>query len=330
MKSSKTAFFLPFKADKASYEISIRDEILLLGSCFAENIGRKLTENKFKALVNPAGTIYNPISIFRLIRNSLNGEIDHDLVIQNEEIFYHWGAHSAISGSSQDELILNYQQMLTGLKQWLTNTSILILSPGTSWIYKHLKTNSIVANCHKVKQKEFERSLLTADEIQSDYFSTLKEVRGLNPGLKVILTVSPIRHVRDGLVQNNVSKSILIQAINEIIEEDELATYFPSYEIMIDVLRDYRFYEEDMIHPNSQAIQYIWNEFAQSFFANETKEILQKWMQVSRSLNHKPLQPESKAYTNFLESTLRQLMELKPVLDVKSEIDFVNSQLETR
>ncbi len=320
-------FFIPFNIKPFPSKISVSDRILLTGSCFAENIGKKLEENKFRVLTNPFGVIYNPASIFRLLEQTIRQSVDKERILINHGIYYHWDTHSTISAISEDALLKHFSNKLKATLSFLKSARVLIISLGSSWVYRHNSGREIVANCHKVPQKEFTKSLLSVKEITEGYFRTIKQIRDINPGLDVVMTVSPVRHLKEGLEQNNLSKSILLQAAHEIVAEDEKASYFPSYEIMIDVLRDYRFYKEDMVHPNDQAIDYIWGEFGKYSFDQQTLEFLGEWSQIAKALQHKPFHPESTAHQTFLKNTLGKLLALKDVVDVERELNMIEKQL---
>ncbi|MBV6642401.1 MAG: GSCFA domain-containing protein [Cyclobacteriaceae bacterium] len=320
-------FVLPFEIKKAPFDVSIRDKVVLMGSCFSENIGKKLSDHKFNVLINPFGVIYNPISIFKTLDQSISTQVSEDRIVEIDHIYYHWDAHSALSAASREDLIkkLHEQQDLT--RSALHKSSTLILSPGTSWVYHHQSNHSIVANCHKVPQKEFTKSLLSGEEITRHYFEVIEKVRSINPQINVILTVSPVRHIRDGLVENNLSKSILIQAVQEIVKRDQKASYFPSYEILIDVLRDYRFYKEDMIHPSDQGIEYIWQKFKSAYFDQETLNFIEEWEKLTRALKHRPFHPGSPAHQSFLKSTAKRLQSFSSIVNVEEELKSIEKQL---
>ncbi len=277
--------------------------------------------------MNPLGVIYNPVSLFKTLRISLEPQIDHHRIIEADQIFYHWDTHSIISADSRDNLIANFNEQLHHTNAFLSKVSTIVISLGTSWVYRHQSGAEIVANCHKVPQKEFSKALLTVHEIVDDYLKTLDLLRTNNPDLNVILTVSPVRHIRDGLVENNLSKSILIQAVQEIVTQDPKASYFPSYEILIDVLRDYRFYKEDMIHPNDQAVDYIWRKFSLSYLDENAQVFILEWEKIARALQHRPFHPHSPAHQSFIKSTLSKLQSLADKVDVEKELKALKNQL---
>jgi len=298
-----------------------------MGSCFSDHIGNRLIQNKFDTITNPLGIIYNPYSIFSNLRHLINQDFDFDNTIENEGILYHWDTHSDISATESGALSKLLHDTIKTSTSKLSQAKWLIITLGTSYVYEWRERNIIVANCHKVPQKQFDKRSLTVDEIKQDYSDTLALLRTANPELKVILTVSPVRHIRDGLVENNYSKSVLIQAVHDIIKSDSNAFYFPSYEIMIDELRDYRFYKEDMTHPSDQAINYIWQKFSETFFDEHTIKFLKEWSQILRALNHRPFHPESYAHQKFLHATISKLEAFAKNVNVEEEISQIKNQL---
>lgn len=320
-------FTLPFDISPCPTKIRLKDPIFSIGSCFSDNIGSKLRENKFDVVTNPLGIIYNPYSIFKNLKLLLSEGLDPNNFIKRGNIYFHWDTHSAISGTeiNQFKELLEEKSRLS--KQSLIAAEWLVITLGTIYTYRYRGNDMIVANCHKVPQKEFEKQTLTHEEIVEDYQETMELVRSINPRIKVILTVSPVRHIRDGLIANNISKATLLQAVHDIVHSDKNSYYFPSYEIMIDELRDYRFYKSDMIHPSEQAINYIWNKFSKVFFDQETQRFIDNWSKILKSLSHKPFHPNTPEHQKFLNSTIKKLEELEDKVDVTEEISFVKNQL---
>lgn len=320
-------FTLPFHIPENPVKIRLKDPIFSIGSCFSDNMGSKLREYKFDIVTNPLGIIYNPYSTFKNLKLILSEGIDPDNFIKTGNIYFHWDTHSAISGTELNNFKALLEDRSRLSRQSLIAAEWLIITFGTIYAYKYKGNDKIVANCHKIPQKEFDRITLTQEEIIEDYQETLELIRTINPNLKVILTVSPVRHVRDGLIESNISKARLISAVHEIVKKDANCYYFPSYEIMIDELRDYRFYKSDMIHPSSQAIDYIWEKFAQVFFNQETLKFIDNWNKILKSLSHRPFHPHSPEHQKFLMSTIKKLEQLESKVDVTEEISFVKNQL---
>jgi len=300
---------------------------MLLGSCFSENIGQKFEQNKFRATINPFGTIYNPISIFSVLHKSItNGEPKEDEFIGHQGIYHWWHGHSQISALTLNEVKNKASEALqvTGAK--LNQADWLILTPGTAWVYELSDSGMLVANCHKQPGTNFKKRILTVDEILEAYNALFNDLKTANPNLKVLWTISPVRHIKDGLVENNRSKSTLHLAIEKIVKQYDNNSYFPSYEILIDQLRDYRFYNRDLVHPNSEAIAFIWEIFQKTYFDTETIGLLTEWDKISKSLAHKPLHPQSDAHQKFISATISKLERLGKEIDLETEITELRKQ----
>lgn len=320
-------FSLTFDIPESSEKINLHDSIYCLGSCFSDNIGLKLSQNKFRVETNTFGVIYNPYSIFNNIRSVLSDTFPSNDFIQSASVFFHWDAHSEISHTDRNQLQALISDKVAKSKKQLTSAKWILITLGTAHIYTYNATRKIVANCHKIPQKEFSKRLLSVQEITELYFEVFQQLHTVNPEAKVILTVSPVRHIRDGLVENNHSKAILIQAVQEIVRQDPNAHYFPAYEIMIDELRDYRFYKEDMIHPSEQAIDYVWSKFITTMTDKKTQTFIQKWEKMRKSLAHRPFHPSSQDHQRFLKTTLEKLQSMSSQIDVTQEIDSVRQQI---
>ncbi|WP_396601987.1 GSCFA domain-containing protein [Algibacter sp. R77976] len=282
-------------------QIDYNSNVLLFGSCFSENIGKKLDYFKFKNSQNPFGILFHPKAIETLISNAVDSK--H---FSEEDVFFHneqWAcfdAHSKLSHTSKDTLInqLNEQIDLTNSK--LKSASHIIITLGTAWVYREISTNNIVANCHKVPQKQFKRELLSVEEITASLKQILSLIRSVNYTASVIFTVSPIRHTKDGFVANTQSKAHLITAIHQVISNQSF--YFPSFEIMMDELRDYRFYQEDMVHPSQLAINYIWDKFKMVWISDQSFKTMEEVEVVQKGLQHKPFNIKSEAHQKFLQN----------------------------
>ncbi|MCS6832345.1 MAG: GSCFA domain-containing protein, partial [Flammeovirgaceae bacterium] len=256
MKTFRTTFTTHYPHPK----INLKTPILLVGSCFAENIGELLLQHKFHALCNPFGTIFNPLSISHLIQTTLQEKSpDENGFLEHDERWFHLDYHSLINGATQEELLQKIFHAHFQAKQFLTSDGLLILTLGTAWVYWHKPTCHYVANCHKQPSLHFEKKLLSVEEVVAS-LEALHQT--LPPQLKILLTVSPVRHLKDTIPLNSVSKATLRLATHQLTEKyPERFAYFPAYELLLDDLRDYRFFAEDMIHPNSIAIQYVWEHF---------------------------------------------------------------------
>ena len=280
--------------------IDYQSNVLLLGSCFSENIGNQLNYFKFQSTQNPFGILFHPKAIENLITNTSNKKVysSDDLIYQNE-IWHSFDAHSSLSSASENELLnkLNVAISLTNKK--IKEASHIVITLGTSWVYRYIETDTIVANCHKIPQKKFLKELLSVSEISESLARSISLIKSVNSDAALIFTVSPVRHLKDGFIENTQSKSHLIAAIHTLVNEQDVS-YFPSYEIMMDELRDYRFYAEDMIHPNKTAINYIWRKFIDTWFSEETKSIMKEIDEIQKGLLHRPFHEDSKLHQQFL------------------------------
>lgn len=308
--------------------IDFKDSMITIGSCFSDDIGMKLRDNKFEVNKNPFGTVYNPLSIHALLRSSLNDNVPRENgYLKRDEAWFHYDFHSVWHGSTKEDLQTRLVEVLKSVKADLQSCKYLIITYGTSWVYEQKETKEVVANCHKISQNHFEKRLLTQKKIIESFEHLYSALKRLNKELKIILTVSPVRHIKDTLELNSVSKSVLRISCHTLTEAYPDVEYFPSYEIMMDDLRDYRFYKSDLIHPSEVAVDYIWEKFCQTYFDQATIEFIGEWSKIRSALAHKPFQPNSPAHQQFLRATLRQLNRLSATVDVREEIDYIQQQI---
>ena len=287
--------------------IDYNSKIVSFGSCFAENMGDKLLYYKFQTQVNPFGIIFNPFSIEKLIeRVVLQRYFTKDDIFFFNERWHCYEVHSELSDADSEVFLSKLNQILSDTQKQLQQATHIIITYGTSWVYRHIETNAIVANCHKVPQKQFSKELLSIDSIQKAIQNTVSLIATLNPKCNFIFTVSPVRHLKDGFVENQVSKAHLIAAIYATTNtKQQTLNYFLSYEIMMDELRDYRFYADDMMHPSPMAIDYIWERFAATQIdasAITTMELVQT---IQKGLAHRPFNPYSESHQKF-EANLKE------------------------
>lgn len=312
--------------------LSHQERLLLMGSCFTENMGRLLVDHKFSCDVNPFGVLYNPASLSQALRRVLSG-----IPFCGEELFffreqYHsYMHHGSFSDQNAEEALAKMNARLLEAHRNFSTLNHLIITWGTSWVYQLNETGQIVSNCHKVPDEKFTRRRLSVQEIVDDYRELIREMKEVNPSLKIIWTVSPIRHLKDGMHGNQLSKATLLLAVEELQQLFPHGTvYFPSYEIVLDDLRDYRFYADDMLHPSPVAIRYIWNCFAECFFGEETLLVMKEIESIVKSLNHKPFRPQSAEYSRFLGQILLNIERLKekyPNLELQKELDRCHTLL---
>ena len=305
----------PIKLSRQNPPINYSSKVLLLGSCFAQNMGAKLEYYKFQQCTNPFGILFHPVAIEKLITRAVNQTwfTSKDVFLQNEQ-WHCFLAHSKLSSTSEEDLISALYSALEKLRFSLLEASHVVFTFGTAWVYRHLENDTIVANCHKVPQKEFVKQLLSPDDVSDVLLGIETKLRTINPTCSIINTVSPVRHIKDGLIANSRSKAHLIAGVQEIVSPEKLNHYFPSYEIMMDELRDYRYYKEDLIHPNQTAIAIIWEKFLSSWVASETFEIQKKIAVIQNGLLHIPFNGHSKAHIHFKKDLETKISEIKEQL----------------
>lgn len=311
----------------AILDLTLDDKVVTIGSCFAEVIGTKLQEYKADVLVNPFGTIFNPLSVSRLLQAVADEQLNAaQNLVQRDDIWYSYDLHSSLSSPNKEELLQLIETRIQQTRSQLKEAKLLIITLGTAVSYKLTDTGSIVANCHKLPAKQFSRELLTIDEITESIETAYQALKKLNPALKVILTVSPVRHVKETLLTNSVSKSILRVATHYMTEQHNDVLYFPAYEIMLDDLRDYRFYGPDMLHPTPTAEEYIWQKFTKAYLHPDFQEFIPAWEKMRRAISHRPFHPQTEAHQTFISRTITQLQQLS----AKYKIPTAAEELELR
>ena len=302
---------------KERNQIDYNARLVLIGSCFSENISHKLAYYKFNTFSNPFGILFNPIAIENLITNAINEKkYSEKDVFQLNERFHCFDAHSDLSAANSTELLQNLHLAIETTHQQLKTASHLIITLGTAWVYRFIETDKIVGNCHKIPQKKFLKELLTVDEITASLDNITALLKAFNPKVNIIFTVSPVRHLKDGFIENSQSKASLLTAIHQIVNKRDQIYYFPSYEIMLDDLRDYRFYNNDMLHPNETAIQYIWEQFQKVWISENTMLTMKKVETIQKGLTHKPFNENSDQHQLFLKSLQQKIDSLKKELNI--------------
>jgi hypothetical protein len=316
---------LDIKIDEPAKKIDYTDKIMLVGSCFTEHIGDRLEDLKFNVLQNPNGIIFDPSSVATSITSYIeNRKYDADDLFFLNELWQSWQHHSRYSGRKQDEVLKNINDSRELAHVFLKEAKWLIITLGTSFSYK-LSGSDAVANCHRAPAQWFNKHMMTIEETIIALDTCLYRLFQFNPGLNIIFTVSPVRHIRDGIIENNRSKARLLEAVHHLVDKFDRLHYFPAYELVIDVLRDYRFYDIDLVHPNYQATAYVIEQFMK-YYVNDTS--LQLSAEVGKIVNarkHKPFQPQTDAHKKFLElnaQRTRALMETYPFLNLKEELNF--------
>jgi hypothetical protein len=317
MNTFRTELFLK----PLSHSIDLKNKVLTIGSCFSTSIGQQLAQHKFHCLVNPFGAIYNPVSIHGLLQFAIENKAPSDnSYTLNEAQWKNYDFHSSFSSPSKTTVEEKIQAAISNAHLFLQSVDYIIITYGTAFVYERKDTRDVVGNCHKQPSENFIKRLLSVDEIIHSFNQVFQSIKAKYPTIKFILTVSPVRHIKDTLELNSVSKSLLRVAIHQLKEQLNI-DYFPAYELMMDDLRDYRFYEVDMIHPNQQAIDYIWGKFSDQYFSDSTKNFIKQWKDIQAALNHRPFNPEGEAHQKFLRKTLEKLDDLNKLADVQKEID---------
>jgi lysophospholipase L1-like esterase len=299
---------------KYIFPIDYNSKIVLLGSCFAQNMAEKFEYFKFQNYVNPFGIIFNPISLEKVITRSVRKKYfeESDLFFHNE-LWHSFEVHSQLSNTSKETLLESLNALLNQTHSELLSASHIIFTLGTSWVYRNIATNEIVANCHKVPQNQFTKELLSVEAIEESLKEIIQQIQSINPDCKFIFTISPVRHIKDGFVENNRSKAHLICALQQLLSD--LATsnlnYFPSYEIVNDELRDYRFYAQDMLHPSQTAIDYIWIKFFENYVDEKEFASMNEVCSIQKGLHHKSFNADSESHLKFTENLNQKINNLE-------------------
>ena len=311
--------------EKAEYSISHKDNVMLIGSCFAENIGGKLSEYKFHADVNPFGILFNPVSIAQSLNILTDSFLfkESDLHYYNNEwiSFFH---HGKFSHPDQKTCLNAINERLAESRAFLQKADFLILTLGSTVSYSY--KGNIVANCHKIPQKEFQKQMLSHQDTVSALMSSIEKIKAINGGIKLIFTVSPVRYIKNCMTENALSKAQLIVAVHEMVQKVENSCYFPAFEIMMDDLRDYRFYNDDMIHPSSMAIDYIWENFSYTFFGEQTLELNKSIKDIILAVNHRMKDPYSEESKKFREVQIKKIMQVQtshPYVNFNKELAYL-------
>ena len=305
------------------FSIDYNSRLMMLGSCFAENMGSKFSYYKFDVDVNPCGIIYNPLSVANVLRLLVEGKRfeKNDL----REVGGKWVSlfhHGAFSSADPDECLHRINDRLTKATGELRTLDLLVITWGTAWVYRYTRENIVVSNCHKIPSQEFERSRLSVEDIVREYLVLIERLREINPGLRILFTVSPIRHWKDGAHGNQLSKATLLLAIDRLREEIQHVYYFPAYEIVLDELRDYRFYAEDMLHVSGFTVDYIWERFLYSFISPEVFGLMNQIGRINKGVAHRPFEPQSEEYQRLVKKMLAEIAMISrsyPMIDFSEE-----------
>jgi len=313
---------------KARRTLNIGESVLTLGSCFAQSMGQRFLEAKFRALINPFGTTYHPAAIHRHLEYAASKKYPApSSYLMRQEIALNYDMHSSLSASDTSGLKSKIEAQIDSTHKHLKECQTVMLTYGTAWIFHREDTGESVANCHRMPSSQFRRRLASVEEIQASFEQARKLIVSINPSIHFILTVSPVRHVKDTLEMNSLSKAILRLACHRLTEAYADIDYFPSYEILMDDLRDYRFYKEDLIHPTTMANDYIWEKFSAAYFSEELILFLQQWQPIRQAINHRPFHQDSEAHQAFIRKTLHQLDGFSKIIPVDTEIQSLKAQI---
>jgi len=326
-------FHLEFTPQQFSTTIHHHHKLFLIGSCFTENIGTKLKQHKFEVLENPNGILFNPASIVKSLQSYITNRRyeENDLFYQNE-CWNSWEYHSRFSHPDKATCLKAINQSQQAAHTFILKTDWIFITVGSAFVYEH-ENNEVVANCHKVPTDRFKKKLMSVHEVYASFKQMLNDLFTVNTAVKIIFTISPVRHLRDGFVENNRSKSTLIQAIHQLIEEEANAFYFPAYELIIDDLRDYRFYAEDMVHPNYAATNYVWEKLVFTCMDDDSKKLMRELNIISAARNHKPFNPGSEQHQKFLQINLEKISQLSrqfPYINFADELNYFQSAANTQ
>ena len=317
--------------EKANVDIHYQSPILCIGSCFTENIGNLLAANKFPILLNPFGILYNPISIKNSLEILLSEKkyTTNDLFL-HQDLWRSFDHHSFFSTTNQAQALRTINDQLETARRFLKQTKRLFLTFGTANTFINQSTGKVVTNCHKLPNTNFEKRRLSVAEITAALVPVLQQLKTEYAQLEIIFTVSPVRHIRDGLLENQRSKATLLLAVEHLAKELSFTHYFPAYELVLDDLRDYRFFGKDMIHPNEIAIEYIWNYFQQTYFSTKTMATFKQVKKIVQASQHRPLHPATATHQQFVRKQLEKIIAFSkqyPFINLKTEQEVFQTQL---
>lgn len=304
------------------------DRLFLAGSCFTEQIGSKLSAHKFRLIDNPNGILFNPVSIAHSIISYIeNKQYSKADLFYHNELWGSWEHHTKFSALTAEEALQKINESQTAAHLFLKSADWLMLTLGSAFVYER-EGRKVVANCHKVPTDKFNKRLLSSEEVISTLDNLIHRLKNFNPNLKIIFTISPVRHLRDGFVENNRSKAALIQSVHHLVDKFEGLQYFPAYELIIDDLRDYRFFAEDMVHPNYAATNYVWEKFVQACIDESSQQLMKEINIINAAMHHKPFNPQSEAHKKFLKANLQKLENIASqfnYIDFSKERNFFES-----
>lgn len=323
-------FHLNYQPIISEQKITHQSEVFFLGSCFSEHIGEKLNDLKFNIISNPFGIMFNPLSIANILNRAIQKKyFQRSDVFQKNDVWLCYETHSSVYALTDTDLVNDLNETINNIHEKLKTINWLCITFGSAYYYNLLSNKQAVANCHKQPAHLFEKKCVAASEITSVFNQIQHDLLKINPSIRFIYTVSPVKHLKDGLIENSLSKAILIQSSHQLIHQLANGYYFPAYELINDDLRDYRFYEKDLAHPNQLAIEYVWGKFSETFFDSETLNLNLSLQQINLALKHKPFQENSSEYLDFKAKFYAKCKTLDlnySYLNLKSELNFFNNQ----
>lgn len=308
---------------EAPAKISLPHRLLLMGSCFTENIGAKLLSFRFDACINPFGILFHPLALADVMQMAISGNVvQEDELFLHADLYRHFAFHSQLAHPDRKVAAGQMQAAINTLNKAIHNADHIIVTFGTSLVYTHSGSGRIVANNHKLPASEFTKRQLSVEEIVGAWLPMMEQISHVKPGVQWIFTVSPVRHLRDGMIENARSKAVLIESIHQIVERSSAAVYFPAYEIMMDELRDYRFYNEDLIHPSGVATDHIWELFSDKHLDIRAQAWLRDYYPVQQAMRHRPNYPDSSGHRQFMAQMRNEIESLRmryPELDLQED-----------
>lgn len=318
-------FRLEFIPEQAIDKIKLKDRIFLIGSCFTDHMYEKFISYKFSCIQNPNGTLFNPISIFDALNSYMERkEISENNLFFQQGLWHNWAFHSSRSKIDREEAVKTMNTTINTAHDFFKKSDVLFITLGSAFVYERAD-GQIVSNCHKMPATSFKKRLLEPEEIKMAFENCLNHIKAFNPVLKIVFTISPVRHLRDGFVENNRSKAVLIHAVDKILKCHPQFSYFPAYELIIDDLRDYRFFAEDMVHPNYQATRYVWDKFCLSFIEGKTREVMKDLDQIKQAMQHRPMHSDSEEHRKFIHKyreIVSSLCARYPEIQLQTELAY--------
>ncbi|GIZ16553.1 GSCFA domain-containing protein [Capnocytophaga catalasegens] len=307
-----TTFQIP-PIDK-EHQIDYQSKTMTIGSCFAKSLSQKMEFYKFRSQANPFGVMFHPMAIENLLRRAFKFELFEEKdIFFHEDLWHSYEVHSECSMNDKELMLSTLNQKLREFRDAIASATHIVITLGTAWAYRHLQSDVLVANCHKIPQQEFQKEILSVVDVFDSLHRMRNFIRSINAYVRIIFTISPVRHLKDGFVENQRSKSLLFTALHEYLQDakDDLQFYFPAYEVLMDELRDYRFYAEDLVHPSLQAIDFIWEKFKNAYIRESSYELMNEVSSIQTGLAHRPFNPDTEGHKIFLENLNERMKSLQ-------------------